>query len=89
MSPFSIFVVYLLTWWVTLFAILPIGVRGQAEEGNIVKGSEPGAPVESNIKAKFKLTTIVATVIWAVVCGLIWSGLLSWEGMAEMFGMGS
>ncbi len=89
MSPFSIFVVYLLIWWVTLFAILPIGVRGQAEEGNIVKGTEPGAPVESNIKAKFKLTTIVATVIWAIVCALIWSGLVSWEGMAGMFGMGS
>ena len=33
MSLFSLFVVYLLIWWVTLFAVLPFGVRGQAEEG--------------------------------------------------------
>ena len=41
MNPFSLFVVYLLIWWVTLFAVLPIGVRGQAEEGEVVRGSEP------------------------------------------------
>jgi len=89
MSPFSLFVVYLLIWWMTLFTILPRNIRGQAEEDDIVRGSEPGAPVESNIKAKFKLTTIVATVIWVVVCGIIWSGLVSWDGLGEMLGMDS
>lgn len=83
MSPFSLFVVYLLIWWVTLFAVLPFGVRGQAEEGEIVKGSEPGAPVESNMKHKVKITTVVATIIWLIVCAVIWSGLLSWDMMAE------
>lgn len=76
MSWFSMLVVYLLIWWVTLFAVLPTGVKGQAEEGTIVKGSEPGAPVDSQMKRKFILTTIISTIIWAIVCGTIVSGLI-------------
>lgn len=87
MSPFSLFVVYLLIWWVTLFMVLPLGVRGQAEAGDIVEGSEPGAPVESNIKRKFKLTTIIATLIWIIVCGIIWSGIVSWDQLAALLGL--
>ncbi len=82
MSPFSLFVVYLLIWWVTLFAVLPFGVRGQAEEGDVVKGSEPGAPVESHMKRKVKMTTLVATIIWLIVCGIIWTGALDWDTIA-------
>ena len=67
--------------------ILPIGVRGQAEANDVVKGSEPGAPVETNIKAKFKLTSIVATVIWVIVCSIIWSGLISWEQLGGLIGL--
>ncbi len=87
MSPFSLFVVYLLIWWVTLFMVLPLGVRGQAEMGDVVEGSEPGAPVESNIKRKFKITTIVATILWILVCTIIWSGLISWDELAALLGL--
>lgn len=76
MSPVSALVVYILIWWVTLFGILPIGVRGQAEDGKVIKGTDPGAPVESQMKKKFILTTIVATVIWAIVCVVIISGII-------------
>jgi len=87
MSPFSLFVVYLLIWWVTLFAVLPFGVRGQAEEGEVVRGSEPGAPVNSDIKRKFKITTIIATIIWLIVCIVIWSGIINWDMLANWLGL--
>ena len=76
MSLFSAFVVYLLIWWVTLFAVLPVGVKGQAEEGNIVRGTETGAPVDSQMKRKVILTTCVSTFIWVVVCAIIISGVI-------------
>ena len=79
MSPFSAFVVFLLIWWITLFAVLPMGVRGQAEEGDIVNGSEPGAPVQSNMKRKAIITTIIAAIIWVIVCAVIITGALSWD----------
>lgn len=82
MNWFSLFVMYLIIWWVVLFGILPIGIKGQAESNDIVKGSEPGAPVDSQIKKKFIITTIVATIIWAITCAIIASGWVSWD----MFG---
>jgi len=67
MDPVNAFLIYILIWWITLFAILPIGIRGQAEENNIVPGSEPGAPVHVNIRKKFLITTLVSAIIWIIV----------------------
>ncbi|MGB0906870.1 MAG: DUF1467 family protein [Maricaulaceae bacterium] len=71
MSLFSMFVVYMMTWWVTLFMVLPTGVRGQAEDGNIAHGTDPGAPVKSEMNRKVILTTIIGTILWAVICAII------------------
>jgi predicted secreted protein len=79
MSLFSAFVVYLLIWWITLFGVLPFGIRGQAEEGEVIKGSEPGAPVESGMKRKIILTTLIATLIWVVICIIIIFKLVTWD----------
>ena len=79
MSLFSAVIVYLLIWWVTLFAVLPIGVRGQAEDGNIIQGSEPGAPVHSRMKYKIILTSLISLGIWAIVCLIIISGIIKIE----------
>ena len=67
----------------TLFAVLPFGVVGQNEKGEIVNGSEPGAPADSNIKKKAVITTVIATIIWLLVCFIIISGLLSWDILAD------
>lgn len=85
MNPFSLFVVFLIIWWTVLFTVLPRNIRGQAEENNIVKGSEPGAPVDSDIKGKFILTTKIALIVWVLVCGLIWSDLVSWDMFGDWF----
>ncbi len=85
MNPFSAFVVYLLLWWLTLFIVLPQGIRAQAEDGDIVEGSEPGAPINANIKAKFIKTTIIATILWVIVCAIILSGLVDWDIIGNWF----
>lgn len=86
MNPFSAFVVFLIIWWLTLFTILPMGVRGQSEEGTIVKGSEPGAPVKPDMWRKVKLTTVITFIIWVLVCGIIVSGLFNWDDLARIMG---
>jgi len=85
MNWFSALVVWLIIWWLVLFIILPIGIRGQAEENDIVEGSEPGAPHTLNIKRKFIQTTIIASVIWVLTCALILSGIISWDMLAKLF----
>ena len=85
MNLFSAFVVWLIIWWLVLFIVLPIGIRGQAEEEDIVEGTEPGAPHTLNIKRKFIQTTIMASIIWVFVCALILSGLVSWDMLGNLF----
>ncbi len=80
MSIVSGIVVYLLLWWVTLFATLPLGVRGQAEENNVVPGTEPGAPVKADMKRKLILTTIIASILWVIICSIIVFGWIDWTG---------
>jgi len=54
-------VVYILVWWVTLFAVLPLWVN-PTEPGDI--GHAAGAPQHPRLRLKLALTTAVATVIW-------------------------
>ncbi|MEI2301690.1 DUF1467 family protein [Ensifer sp. MJa1] len=70
MPIFSIFAIYFIIWWITLFAVLPLGVRTQAEENSVVPGSVESAPAKFNAKRVVVLTTIIAAVIqlaWYVV----------------------
>jgi predicted secreted protein len=79
MNPFSAFVVFLIIWWVVLFMVLPIGVRGQAEDNDIAPGSEPGAPTKANMLWKVKITTLIAFILWVCVCSVIIFELIDLE----------
>ena len=85
MNWFSALVVWLIIWWLTLFMILPIGIRGQAEENDIVEGSEPGAPHQVNMKRKFIQTTIIASILWILTVLLILSGWVDWSMFGRFF----
>ena len=58
--------VFLTIWFTVLFAVLPIGVKSQAESGEVVPGSDPGAPVAPRLLMKAALTTLVAIVAFVV-----------------------
>jgi predicted secreted protein len=59
----TLIAIYFIVWWITLFCILPLGVRTQAEAGDIVPGSAPSAPVKPQLLMKAGLTTIVAAIV--------------------------
>lgn len=54
-------VVYILVWWVTLFAILPLWVT-PSEPGEL--GHAAGAPRQPLLPRKLLLTSLAAAVIW-------------------------
>jgi predicted secreted protein len=56
---------FFLIWWVTLFAVLPWGVRSQHEGGDMVPGTDPGAPTDFRLGLKLLWTTLVASVVFA------------------------
>jgi predicted secreted protein len=59
--------IYVVIWWVVLFAMLPIGVRTQAEEGEVSPGTAESAPHRPRLLPKMLATTVVASLVFAAV----------------------
>lgn len=72
-------VVYFVVWWITLFAILPLGVRSQVEAGEVVPGSDTGAPARPDLVRKVVLTTIVSAIIFVGLAAIVRFNLLPLE----------
>jgi predicted secreted protein len=63
---------YLVIWWIVLFAMLPIGVRTSEEEGETtVPGTPESAPHMPNLLPKMAATTVVASIVFAVLYVII------------------
>ena len=58
---------YFVVWWTLLFAILPVRVKTQAEAGDVVDGSDPGAPARPAMRERAIWTTIVSGVVFGAV----------------------
>lgn len=68
--------IYGIIWFLTLFMVLPFGVQSQREHGEIVPGSEGGAPVRPLMLKKLAINTLLATVFYALTHWLLTSGAL-------------
>lgn len=77
MSITSAVVLYAVIWFMTLFVVLPIGLRTQGDEGEIVPGTHAGSPARLSMKRKALQTTGWAFVVWVPACALIMSGWIS------------
>lgn len=77
MTITAAFVLYAVTWFMTFFIILPLRLKTQGDVGTVVPGTPQGAPHDENVGRKARITTLIATVIWAILCGIILSGAIS------------
>lgn len=77
-GPVTAFGVYIIVWWMTLFAVLPLGRRPEteAERAELPPGCDAGAPVRHDMKRKLLTTTWVAAIVWAVILLVIWTGVM-------------
>ena len=57
--------IYVVIWWTVLFAVLPIGVRTQGEDGEIVPGTPASAPTRPRLGRVVWLTTLVSSALFA------------------------
>jgi predicted secreted protein len=78
--------IFFLIWWVVLFAVLPWGVRGQHEGGEIAPGTDPGAPAIPYLGRKLVWTTLVTAVIFAACVFVYSEGLVSLDRLATGLG---
>lgn len=64
---FSQAAIFLLIWFVVLFAVLPWGVRQPSEPE---PGHDPGAPMNPQLGRKAIITTVISVLLWGVYFGL-------------------
>ena len=77
MGPVSGLVLFAVIWFLVLFVVLPLRLETQGDRGEIVPGTQAGAPANLNMWKKARVTTYVAIVIWAVVATVIWSEIVT------------
>ncbi len=79
MNITSALAIYFVCWWVTLLAVLPLGVRTQGEEGDVVPGTIASAPVKPYMGRKLILASILAFLPWGLIFAIIQFDILSFD----------
>jgi predicted secreted protein len=80
------FAIYFVMWWIVLFLTLPFGVRSQHEDGESVAGTDPGAPIASQMGRKLIWTTIISAIIFALAMWAYNAGYLNVERLSKLMG---
>ena len=80
-GPITMFAIYIVVWWVVLFAVLPLGTSSETHEPP-TDGSQWGAPKTPNLKRKFLTTTWVAFLLWLFVMWLVFIGWMPLPNLA-------
>ena len=78
---FTATAIFLVVWWVVLFAVLPLGTSSETHEPP-TDGRQWGAPETPNLKKKFITTTWVALIVWAFVMFLVFIGWMPLPDLA-------
>jgi predicted secreted protein len=68
--------VYIVLWWTVLFAVLPIGVRTQDEDGSVVPGTPESAPTAPRLIRVVVLTTLISGALFGAAWGAVRYGLI-------------
>jgi predicted secreted protein len=76
---------FFLIWWVTLFVVLPWGVRSQHESGEMTPGTDPGAPTSFRLGRKLLWTTVTAAVIFAGIYIVYSEHWVTLDGLTAIF----
>lgn len=66
MSWITAIAVYFIIWFVTLFAVIPFGLRTQRENDDVTLGTTESAPAGPHMLRAVIRTSIVAAVIFAI-----------------------
>ena len=71
--------IYFIVWWTVLFAVLPIGLRTQEEEGHVVPGTPESAPARPRFLFIIALTSLISAVVFAVIYAVVVWRIIDWD----------
>ncbi len=78
-------VLFAVIWFMTLFIVLPIGLRTQGDKGEIVPGTHASSPVNAQLGRKVKWVTLITILLWVPLYFIITSGVITVE-MLDFYG---
>lgn len=70
-------VLFAVIWFMVLFLVLPLRLTTQGDLGEVAKGTPAGAPAVFSFRKKAKIVTLITIVLWAIIAGIIISGVIS------------
>jgi len=68
---------YFILWWLTLFAVLPLGTRPMTDADE--SSGWRGAPEKPQLLRKAIITTVVAAIVWGIGYAALTSDLLDFR----------
>jgi predicted secreted protein len=77
MSITSALVLFAVIWFMTFLIVIPIRLQTQGDLGEIVPGTQAGAPEHHYLKKKAWITTGITVVLWAIISAIILSGWIT------------
>jgi len=89
MSVTSLIAIYFVLWWVVLLAVLPWGVHSQQESGEVIPGTDPGAPVAPSLWKKLVWTTIIAALVLGIFAAIYQLNLIPYDFLMRIAGPAS
>ena len=75
--------IYVVIWWTVLFAVLPIGVRTQGEDGSVVPGTPESAPTAPRFLRVIVLTTLISAAVFGAAWAAVRYGIID---LAQLIG---
>jgi len=80
MNPVTIFLTFIMLWWLIFFMSLPIGV---VRDENPQVGNAAGAPKNSKLLMKAFITTIIASILTFIFFYMLSNGYLDFLSPRE------
>ena len=77
MSITGAIVLFATTWVLVFFMVLPVRFVSQGDAGEVVPGTPAGAPAGHVVARQAKSTTLIASGVWAVMCAVVLSGVIT------------
>ena len=78
---------YFIIWWLVLFTVLPWGAHSAHERGDEVEpGHAPSSPLAPRLLRKFAITTVIASVVFAIFYYIKVNELLTLESFSFLPG---
>ena len=84
MTPVTAFVVFIVIWWLTLFTVLPWGVRRSEDPA---EGHDQGAPARPMLARKLLITTVITSMVFAVLYLVVAKSGLSLREIADRYAL--